>query len=345
VAQLRTVVLGLTGCGADLCAAIRKDPGLDLAAVADRDKSLAERKSQLLGVPSYDDYRLAIIEESPQVLLMALPPYERSEYLKLAASRQIAVLASGPPLSDFDLTLEHARAFSKGNVPFSVCRIWQPEPAYGRLGSIDEWAGGVFSAHVNVLAPAGDLDGWRGDSARAGGVLLNDAYDQLDAIVSVMGMPEEVYAVLARPFAEVQTRPHDSEDAATVMMRFSSNRVATICARRAGREHYWRYRLHGAQATVVITVDEMVETDVNENTTSTSKVQTRNRLAPAVGAFSAALAAGHSQAPSPIEEHLVTMAVIQTAYLSAKTGQPESPGKVFCVDTGLETKHTGARTA
>jgi predicted dehydrogenase len=340
--QLRTLVLGLTGSGADFCAAAHADANVQVAALADHDKTLAENTALRYAVPFHNDYRLAIVEQEPQLILVAIPPYQRPDHLKTAAARGIPVLSTGPPLSGFDATLEIARQFGDARVPFAVTRVWQTEPAYARLTAIKTWAGDLISAHVNVLAPAGDLQGWRGDSARAGGgVLLNDGYEHIDALVSIMGLPEEVYAVLARPHAAAKNRPYDTEDTATLMMRFSSDRVATVGTRRAGERNHWRYQLHGTRATAVITPGGMVVTDMSDNSTSATRVRTANRLAPAVSAFAAALVSGQPCIPSSIQDHLATMATLRAAYLSAKTGQPESPARFYRRETGLDVKGPG----
>ena len=49
------------------------------------------------------------------------------------------------------------------------------------------------------------------------------------------------------------------------------------------------------------------------------------RSAPAVEAFGAALTGNRNQAVTTIEAHLHTLATVEAAYLSAKTGAAESP--------------------
>ena len=336
MARLNATVLGLPDAGAELCAAVAADPVLELVAVADRDKARSQEAGARFGVPTYEDYRSAVIEPEAGVVIMALPPYERPEYLRLAAGRGLAVYACGPPLANVETAVEVARLFSEAGVPFVVSRFWQSEPAYAPLGEIETWAGRLFSANVNVISPAGDLQGWRGDSARAGGgVLLNDAYDQVDALVAVFGMPEEVYTVMPTTSDPNEMRSYDTEDAATVLMRFSAGRVATINCRRIGDQRYWRYRLHGTRATAWITPEEMVIADAEGRAPVSSKVRTKNRYAPGVSAFGRELTSG-ARIVSPLEEHLVTLAVIRTAYLSAKTGQPESPGRLYRIETGAD---------
>ena len=333
---IRATVLGLHDLGVELCAAVHGDASFELVAVADTEKSLAESLADRYGAQAFDDYRSAIVEPDPQVVFFAIPPYQRVEYLKLAASRALGVYVTGPALTSLEGCVEYSRMFASADVPLCVFRYWQNEPAYRRLREPESWAGRLFSANVNVISPGRDLQGWRGDSVRSGGgALMYGAYDQVDSLVSIFGMPEEVYTVLSTVASVEETRPYDTEDAATLLMRFSKDRVATVNCRRIGSEYYWRYRLHGTLATALLTPEEMVVSDVEGRAPVSSRVKTRNRFVCSVAGFSAALTSGAKMA-SAIGDHLKTMAVIKTGYLSAKTGQPESPSRLYTMETGLE---------
>jgi predicted dehydrogenase len=330
VARLRTVVLGLTEWGEDFCAAARQDPGLELIAVADHDRALAARTAERLGVRAFADYRSVLVEQSPQVVLAAIPPHERPEYLRIAAAGRAAVLMAGPPLPSFDATVEQVRLFAATGTPCAVVRVWQSEPAYVRLGNLEAFAGRLLAAQVTVHTARPDLAGWRGDSVRAGGgVLLHDAYDQLDALVTLFGLPQQVWAVLDRTPATDDARPYDTEDVATVLLRFSDRRAAALTCRRAGQYQDWQCHIFGTRATVQISPQQMSLTDAHDGAVTLARVQTANRAGPAVATFATALTAGLNRMFSPLDDHLATMAVMQTAYLSARTGQPESPGKFY----------------
>ena len=72
----------------------------------------------------------------------------------------------------------------------------------------------------------------------------------------------------------------------------------------------------------------------DEHPPSTSLVRTTNRCLPAVSAFAVTLSATAEQVCSPLTEHIKTMSVIETAYQSVRTGQPESPARLFRAATG-----------
>lgn len=85
--------------------------------------------------------------------------------------------------------------------------------------------------------------------------------------------------------------------------------------------------LCGSRATVAVTPDSMTVTDSEGQCLTQTTVRTTNRYAPAINVFVAALSADVQVIPSGVSEHLGTMATIRAAYLSVKTGQPESPGR------------------
>ncbi len=333
--RMRVAILGLADDGVALAQASSAG-GAELVAVADHDRSRTDKIAAELGAQGYVDYRSALIETQADLVVAALPPADRMEYLRMAADRGLPVLTPGPPFVRLEEAAECARIFAERGVPFVVARHWQFEPAYAALREIPSWAGRLFSASVNVIGPAGDLKGWRGDAAQAGGgTLLHDAYDAVDALATLFGLPEEVYAVLPDTTEPGEVRAYDTEDAAAVILRFSGKRVATLNCRRIGAERYWRYRLHGTQATAWLTPEAMTIVDAASMQPTTTRVQTANRFAPILRAVTAAVSGGAAP-PSPLSAHLAALAVIETAYLSARTGQGESPGRLYRITTGAD---------
>jgi hypothetical protein len=60
-----------------------------------------------------------------------------------------------------------------------------------------------------------------------------------------------------------------------------------------------------------------------------AQVRSANSLGPQIEEFLTSLRSNPAEVRSTLREHLPTMAVIQAAYLSARTGQPESPGSIL----------------
>jgi len=188
----------------------------------------------------------------------------------------------------------------------------------------------VYAATAEVRTTHDPRTGWRGDSERAGGgVLLNDAYGELDMLVDLLGIPQHVGAWCGYAAKPGAPRPYDTEDTSILSMQFGQGRIAGVCAHRRARDELRRLTLFGAEGDVEVLPDRLVVTDRGTGERETLEVQSDNRFAAEISA----LANWHFQrAANPDRkhsstgaDHLATMAVVQAAYLSARTGSPESP--------------------
>ena len=324
-------MIGLAAEGRQIHAALLADPVIELVAVADHDRELARRLAEEAGVAAYDDSRRAVVESAArgmEALFVALPPFEADETLRIAAGLKVAAFVLPPIARRFDTAKELAGLFAEADCPLAVARLWQFEPAYLRLHDLASLAGHVFAASADIACPVNRRPDWKGDSRRAGGgVLLHEGYELVDAVVTLLGVPTEVYAAMGFAQAPGQARPYDTEDAASVACRYADDRAAAITCRRSPASGAWSIMLCGSKATVVVTPESMTVTDGAQQQVAQTTVRTTNRFAPAVNVFTTSFAAGVSRMPSDVTEHLGTMATIQAAYLSTRTGQPESPAK------------------
>ncbi|MHC4063490.1 MAG: Gfo/Idh/MocA family protein [Planctomycetota bacterium] len=345
--RFRVALLGLAGEGRRIYEVLRTDQTIELAAVAERDGDLAVALGDEAEARAYDDYRRAIVESTAaglDALFVALAPPEADEYLRLAAAQRVAVFAVPPVARAFEATAELAELFAQSGCPLVVGRTWQFEPAFMRLHNLPELAGAVYAASMDVTCAVTEPLGWRGDARRAGGgVLLHGGYEMVDAMVNLLGVPEEVFAATGLAVRPEAALAYDTEDAASVVFRYADDRTAALTCRRTttGGDPAvgaaWSMTLCGSEATVVVTPESMTVTNDQGECVTRTTVRTTNRYAPAISVFLAALGGGVKALPSLITEHLATMAVIRAAYLSAKTGQTESPGRF------LELTGRGAR--
>jgi predicted dehydrogenase len=328
--QLKVAVIGLSGVGAEYLSAVQSDDQFALVAVADTDAGVLRRHTEGAPFCGYTDYRSLVVETARtglDLLVTALEPFQSVDYLGLAAERGIAVFHKAPFARSVAEGERLVHKFDAAACPLVVSRPWQFEPAFSRLHRIDNLAGRVYAATAVVRTPD-DSTGWRGDSARAAaGVLLNGAYEQVDMLVHLMGVPEYVNAQCSMAVAPGKARSYDTEDAALVSMRFAGERIASIAASRNASEHTWGVTLIGEGGSVDLSPERMVLQPRAAGPRECLSVKTRDRVGPAISAFGAALLAGIQDLPSMAKEHLVTLATIEAAYLSAKTGTPEAPDR------------------
>ncbi len=321
-------LLGLRDTGKELLAAILADGRLSLVAVADSDGETVRRHTDGTDLRAYTDFRSLVTEASRaglDALFVAVAPHQSIEYVRLAAARGVAVFHESPPARTVSEAAGLAEAFRVAGKPLVVSRPWLVEPVLGPLRQPADVIDRVCAAAVSVRV-SGTSAGWHGDKARAGGgVLLHGAYECLDMLVHIMGMPKAVVAhrILAGPPGVA--RNYDTEDVMQLLLTFTEDRSAVFTASREAVEPGSRVLLLGLAGSIELRDDELVIRRHGGEQHVTRPLPPGPRSAPAVGAFSAALASDCAQTATTIEAHLHTLATIEAAYLSAKTGAAESP--------------------
>ena len=330
VKPLKVGLLGLAGTGEEYLSALEADERLDLVAVAETDPDLLRRHTESESLRGYEDHRSLVVEGGRAglgLLFVALEPFESIDFVELAARHGISVFHKAPPARTVAELQRLVKVFSEAQCSLIVSRPWKTEPAFAGLSDLSGLAGHVHAATAEVHIRA-DAAGWRGDSIRAGGgVLLNGAYEQLDILVALLGLPESVYAQCSMAVAPGGARKHDTEDSITVALRFAGERIAALSACRGAAEDLSRVILVGTNQTVEVYSDRMTLTPAGGGTEESRKVLSGHSAAAAIRAIADSLAADAQPLESTGQEHLATMAVIEAAYLSAKTGAPERPAR------------------
>jgi predicted dehydrogenase len=178
---------------------------------------------------------------------------------------------------------------------------------------------------------------WRSDPLLAGGgVLLYDCWEVIDWIVWNFGVPQQVYCVTGSTAADSRQRAYLAEDSAIMTMKFSDILSGGLLAGRAaetlGREKQkW---LSAQGCNVLIKVDDR-SFDVKDAEGRQIKREEFEDDFP--GRLKKALENLGSNLLWPDQNPLICtaadnlkiMAVIEAAYLSARTGMPEEPGRIL----------------
>jgi predicted dehydrogenase len=326
--RLKVALMGLSGVGADYLAAIRSDERFDLLAVADSDPETARRHAEGSTTRAYGDYRSLIVEttrDGQDLLFVALEPFQSAGFMEMAATQRIGVFHKSPFARNATEAQHLVGCFADHGCPLVVSRWWQFEPAFQPLLNLTERVGQVHAATAEVRT-ADTPAGWRGEWARAGGgVLLNGAYDTLDMLIHLLGLPETVYARCASALAPGASRNYDTEDVAIMSLGFSRDRTASLIAWRGSPEQNWRATLLSTDQTVELCPDGLTIRHHGGGPAEHHAARAPNSARAAIGAFVESRLSGVHKFASAAHDHLATMAVIEAAYLAAKTGAPESP--------------------
>ncbi len=333
--RLKVALIGLEGVGEEYLRALGSDEQFELIAVADTDSKRLRRLVEPVGLGGYEDCRQLIVESARaglDLLFVALEPHQAIEFVELAARHGVGVFHKAPFARNVREGRRLVGAFEEADCPLVVSRLWQFEPAFSRLGKP-----AVMDADVHTVTATVRTDdepsGWRGDSARAGGgVLLNGAYEQVDMLVHIFGVPESVYAQSTRAPARGGACTYDTEDAILAMLRFDGRRTGCIAAWRGAPEGHRRIVFVAADRTIELAGKRLTVTHRDSDTVKRRTVQDHRVIASAIGAFGATRREGEQRFESRAREHLSTLAVIEAAYLSAKTGEAESPDRFLGID-------------
>jgi len=345
VAALKVGLMGLGRGGLRIARTLADSPWCKLVAVASLQSKRIERfKSSYPDVATFDDYRSLIVSIPLDALFVAVPPYLRLKYLPLAAERGIPVWTLTPPARRFDEGLELLGVFEKADCPIVVARNWGMEPALQpeAIGLKD--LGRCFLARGSITSCSeADLD-WRGDSKRAGaGALLYQGYPLLDTLVQVMGLPSTVYARTAGVSRPGTRFPYDTEDSAGLVCHFAGGGIAVLTACwTVGPEHE-ALDLHGIGGSIHIDRNKVEVRDRTGGIEIHRLLRSENNLQPQVEAFLSELAASSRRFNNTLRHHLPTLALIEAAYLSAQTSQPESPDTILRMHDVKESTSPGAR--
>ncbi len=336
--SLETAVLGLNEAGRELLDAADQLDHFRICAVAGKDPGLLEKLGAQHQCEVYDDYRQLLVRGHIDCLLVAAPIHMCDEYLRTAMEQKFNILKPAPFARNFEEAAELVRLAAGERVQLAVgnpgrfAPKWQAARDAFASGEME----GAFLIEAHCWVTDEPINPWQSDPKLAGGgVLLHQCYEVIDQIVSNLPLPQQVYALTASQAHDKQQRLYVTEDTAVVTMRFSDTLIANVVAsRRKGAGHNRMFlKVYGPQKT--LTVDDAC--------TLTRSVEGRRDSRQLAGAAERAacvrdMLESFALSVSNPEEHklvsggrqnLRNMAVIEAAYLSARTAMPEEPARIL----------------
>ena len=336
--RLRTAILGLTDKGLQMLEAAGATGLFDIVAVADADAELAEKTAGRYKAEALDDYRQLVIQNQLDVLLVADPMYLCDEHIRTAMKKKINILKLIPPALDFEQAAELIRLAKSQNVRFAAANSHRFRPG---LRKLNKYLQSKDTKDIHFITAVNNLPGdphssserWLSDPQLAGGgVLLRNCYELFDLIVMNFGIPQQVYCISTNQAPDKQQRLSITEDTAVVTMKFSDTLVANLVASRVFGPPHQILRMHSekefwtASDTNLTVWDNLgnvidrfePESGETESTAQMLEDFAQNLLSPDKNRF------GREQ-----NSILDTMAVIESAYLSARTAVPEEPAKIL----------------
>jgi len=335
--KLNAAILGLNEGGQLLLKASEGVDCLRIQAVADKDTILAEKIAGQYKCAAFDDYRQLIIQNQLDCLLVAAPMHSCDEYVRMAIKKKFNVLKMAPAARDFEEAAEFVRLAEEQQIQFAVANPSRYAHSYVELRKLMEEGQIEHIFLLTAFCNPGDhpQPGWRTDPKLAGGgVLLHDCYRMIDQVVLNFGMPQQVYSLNTNQAQDKQQRLYLTEDTAIITMKFSDtfigNFITTRRAETGPKEGF--LKLYSKDKILIVSDSQLTVSDGLGRAIKKSKYDD-DELACTTEVLksfaSSILSPGKNKLRSSGRENLKDMAVIESAYLSARTGFPEEPGRIL----------------
>lgn len=347
--KLKTAVLGLNEAGQLLLEALSRVDYFEIQAVADRDTNLAEKIAGECQCAAFDDYRQLIIQSQLDCLLVAAGIHSCDEYVRMAMKKKFNILKLAPAARDFEEAAEFVRLSEEEGIRFAIAnprrfaRSFLALREFLQQGRIEQ----IFLLTAFCSVGEQTYPGWQTDPKLAGGgVLLHNCYWMIDQVMLNFGIPRQVYSLNTNQAQDKQQRLYLTEDTAVVTMKFTDTLIGNLIAsRRAGigpKEEF--LKLYGKDKILTVndrrlTVSDGLgqkneELEYDDDALFCMSEQLKNFAL-------SILSPDKNKICSSGRENLQDMAVIESAYLSARTGFPEEPAKVLQMAQGRTGEPTG----
>ena len=330
--------MGLTDFSTQLLEAAYKNDLFEIVAIGGKDPEAAEELSRNYVCKFFDDFRQLIVNNELDVLIAAGPTHHIDEYVRAAMQKNVHILKAGPPGQSFEQAAEYVRLARSNNVRYVLVNPNRFTKAYSDLKNYVQAEGvekfSLITAACNV-EPYIDRTGqrWMSDPKLAGGgTLLYDGYEMIDQLVMNFKIPQKIYSLTSNKAPDKQQRLSLTEDAAVVTMRFSDTLTANVTVSRMFGPAVNVMRLHARDKCYTLAGNLFTICD------NSGKVIKKIKYNPAKEEPIAKMLTNFAEHVLQPEQNnlfadeladLNNMALIDSAYLSAKTGMPEDPARIL----------------
>jgi predicted dehydrogenase len=280
-------------------------------------------------VPWFDDPRVLLGQSGLEAVVLATSTRNDTQLAAMAAERGLHVWQLPPLARTFAEATEVAARIRRIPTVHRVASWWEyvTEQVWHDLHWPADFVP-LFS-EIRVSAPEPAPETGRALLAEAAGGALMDAYPLLEALVALRGLPETVAAAVGgyRKYADGKTR--QTEDTAAALLRFGGGGAAIL--RAAWNLPPAMHELaHYGQTESVTLTEELVSVVGGDGTTIDQRPLPGAFLTHEVLRFGELVRGqARDRAAAPLDRHLAVSALLETVYLAAQTGHPESPGKFY----------------
>ena len=354
--KLRTALIGLKGDAPTVLDALASSDLFHLVAVADSDTKLAERIAADQNCKPFDDYRQLVMSCNPANFSDDPPTIDQSlqqsqnpldclivvsglhscgEHIRTAVKKGIHVLKLAPSARCFEEAAEFVRLTNSQKTTFAIANPLRCAESFSALDKYltENYIEGVFTFSAALNIPDTQIPSWHTDpKLSGGGVLLQNCFPFIDQITKNFSIPSQVYCLTTSHLADKKQRNYKTEDSVTLTMKFSDDSFGHLTASRIFGPQKLELTINLTDKIITVTDSEFKITSLTGQKIVRKKFKddSTSRMKKALEIFALTLISPEeNKLQSSARENLANMAVIEAAYLSARTAMPEDPGKIL----------------
>ena len=338
--KLKTACLGLGRRANELLSLACSTELYEIISIADNNLSLAEQTAKKYNCTAFDDYRQFVLQNDVDVLIVAEPLYKCAEYIRAAINKKCHILKLIPTAANFDQAAKLISLAEKNDVKYVTATPSQFAPGFEQLSDYLRTIDRRQFYFINICASLGSdffqpvASYTQADrKLSGGGVLLNDCFELLSLIVENFSLPQQIYALLTNQSPDKKAKQYLGEDTVTASLTFGDGLIGTfLAAQHTGTASAVPVRIYGAEQNIVATPNRFAVYDSDGAIITEHKHPLKPEKCITemfIDTGRALLEPEKYKLRNSFKLDLATMALIETAYLSAKTGTPESPRKLF----------------
>ncbi|MGH8978001.1 MAG: Gfo/Idh/MocA family protein [Acidimicrobiia bacterium] len=249
--ELRIGIIGVNGIGQWHLWALRQSERSNAAAVCDIDLTRAEKAAAEHGVPAFGDAKSLFESGTVDAVVVGTPAGTHGQIARAALDAGLHVYCEKPIAPTADEGYALARHAHEAKRVLQVGFQFRFHKGYAALRAAAATIAPLTRLNLNATnwfraQRYFDASPWRSSwSMAGGGVLMNQAIHQLDALVSVAGLPMRVRG-------QVRSTRHRTavEDDAIALLEWESGATGTLVASLADPAGYERIELFGDRGAV-----------------------------------------------------------------------------------------------
>jgi predicted dehydrogenase len=340
IGKLKTACLGLGRRAPELLDLAHSTGLYEIISVSDSDPTIAEQTAQKYNCTAFDDYRQFILQNDIDILIVAELLYKCAEFVKVAINKKCHILKLIPTAAKFDQAAELINLAEKNNVKYVTATPLRFAPGFERLSDYLRTIDRKQYYFVNICASLGSdffqpvVSYAQADrKLSGGGVMLNDCFELLSLIIENFSLPQQIYALMTNQSLDKKAKQYLGEDTVTASLVFSDGLIGTfLAAQHIGTTAASPVRIYGAENNIAATSNRLTVIDKSGSLIAEHKFPLKPEKCITemfIDAGRALLEPDKYKLRSGPRLDLATMALIEAAYLSTKTGMPESPRRFF----------------